>query len=139
MSNTTSEKRSGWRVVKQFDNRPKFNLPKVLVTSIYGHDDLIDYLSDYRTQDKLRGVHYYPKGALCWFETNQYGDPTGQVYYIKKIPDEKQWDIPRRQRGLKRLLKQQNKQYNLKERLIKERADMDTIAVVKPILSQKKG
>ena len=117
----------------------KFNLPKVLVTSIYGHDDMLDYLSDYRTQDKLRGVHYYPKGALCWFETNQYGDPTGSVYLARMIPDIKQWNIPKRQRGYRRLLKQQNKKHNLREKLTKERADTESIAVVKPILSQKKG
>ena len=139
MANTSSNKRSGWRVVKQFGDKPRFNLQKVLVTSIYGHDDLLDYLSDYRTQDKLRGVHYYPKGALCWFETNQYGDPTGMVYLARRIPDEKQWNIPRRQRGLKRLLDQQKKIYNLKEKFTKERSDTETIAVVKPILSQKKG
>jgi hypothetical protein len=139
MSNTSSNKRSGWRVVKQFSGNAKFNLPKVLVTSIYGHEDMLDYLSDYRTQDKMRGVHYYPKGALCWFETNQYGDPTGSVYIARMIPDENQWKIPKRQRGLKRLLNQQNRKYSLKEKLTRERADTEIITVVKPKLSQRKG
>ena len=96
-------------MVKQFDGQPKMNLQKVLVTSIYGHDDMLDYLSDYRTQDKFRGVHYYPSGALCWFETNQYGDPTGTIYYARKIPDMKLLEIPRRRRGFAALLNNRKK------------------------------
>ena len=111
--------------MKQFDGKTRFNLPKVLVTSIYGHEDMLDYLSDYRTQDKLRGVHYYPSGALCWFETNQYGDPTGSVYYARKIPDMKLLEIPRRRRGFKRLLRQQNRKMKLNEKFSKEKADTE--------------
>jgi len=120
---TTSDKRSGYRVVKQFGGESKFNLPKVLVTSIYGHDDMLDYLSDYRTQDSFKGVHYYPSGALCWFECNRYGDPLGAVYYVRKIPDMKLLDVPRRQRGLNKLLKQQQKKLTLNETLSKKRVD----------------
>ena len=114
-------------------------MPKVLVTSIYGHDDMLDYLSDYRTQDKLRGVHYYPKGILCWFETNQYGDPTGSVYLIKRIPDMRLLDLPRNQRGYRRLLKQQKTNKSIKYSLTKEKADNEFMADIKPILPQKKG
>lgn len=135
-ANTTSEKRSGYRVIKQYDGSSTCNLLKVLVTSIYGHDELLDYLSDYRTQDKMHGVHYYPSGALCWFESNQYGDPIGAVYYVRKVPDIKYLEIPRRQRGLKRLLKQQNIKPSLKERLIKERPDTEQWHYKKPRLSQ---
>ena len=110
-------------MVKQFGGKSKFNLPKVLVTSIYGHEDMIDYLSDYRTQDKMRGVHYYPSGALCWFETNQYGDPLGPVYYVRKIPDMKLLDLPKGQRGYKRLLKRQKAKPKLKDLITKERSD----------------
>ena len=133
-SNTSSNKRSGWRVVKQFNGKSKFNLPKVLVTSIYGHQDMIDYLSDYRTQDKMHGVHYYPKGLLCWFESNRYGDPIGSVYIIRQVPDMALIDLPRSQKGYRRLLKQQNKSQTLKEILLKEKNDTDSIAVVKPKL-----
>ena len=129
---TQSNKRSGYRVVKQFDGNTKFNLPKVLVTSIYGHDDMLDYLSDYRTQDKMRGVHYYPSGALCWFETNQYGDPLGPVYYARKIPDMKLLEIPRRQRENKKLKLEQKKVISLKEKLVKQNADMELRPTVKP-------
>jgi len=131
-ANTTSNKRSGYRVVKQFDGTPKFNLSKVLVTSIYGHNDMLDYLSDYRTQDKMHGVHYYPSGALCWFETNQYGDPTGSVYYVKKVPDMKLLDVPRKKRGYKRLLQQQKKIHSIKDNLTKENVDTEQWPVVKP-------
>ena len=129
-----SEMRSGWRIVKQFDGTSCFNLPKVLVTSIFGHDDMLDYLSDYRTQDKMRGVHYYPKGALCWFECNQYGDPIGTVYIARKIPDLKFLALPKKQRGYQQLLKKYKRKLSIKELLTREAKDTDTIAVVKPIL-----
>jgi len=106
------------------------------VTSIYGHDDMLDYLSDYRTQDKMRGVHYYPSGALCWFETNQYGDPTGSVYYVRKIPDKKLLEIPRRQRDFRKLLKQQKKKYCVKDNLIKENVDTEQWTYEKPRFHQ---
>lgn len=111
-----------------------FNLPKVLVTSIHGHEEMLDYLSDYRTQDTFHGVHYYPKGLLCWFETNRYGDPIGSVYIAREIPDLKLLELPKSERGYKRLLKQQNKKYTLKELLTREKFDSGTLATVKPKL-----
>lgn len=99
---------------------------------------MIDYLSDYRTQDKMKGVHYYPKGALCWFETNQYGDPTGAVYFIRRVPDMELINIPRRQRGYRRLLEQQKAKVSIKEKLTRIKDDEEAVAVVKPILAQRK-
>ena len=64
------------------------NLPKAMVTSIYGHEDMIDYMSTYRTQDKMKGKHYIPRGGLFWFTCNQYGDLTGSCYFIKSVPDQ---------------------------------------------------
>lgn len=83
---TTSSKRTGLRVIKNLDGKPSKNLPKVLVTEPNGHDDLLDFLSVYQTQDGLRGKHYHPEGALCWYACNQYGDPTGEVIYARKVP-----------------------------------------------------
>lgn len=57
------------------------------MTELYGHQDLIDYLSIYCTRDKAGGRKYFPRGALCWFECNRYGEPLGSVYYIKQVPD----------------------------------------------------
>lgn len=101
---------------------------------MYGHDDMLDYLSDYRTQDKMRGVHYYPKGALCWFETNQYGDPTGSLYIARRIPDMQFLSLPKKERGYQQLLKKYNRTLSTKELFTKEPPDTETIAVVKPIL-----
>ena len=134
---STSKNRSGLRVIKQLDGNPKINLPKVLVTSIYGHEDLLDYLSDYRTQDKFKGKHYYPYGALCWFETNRYGDPIGKVYYAKKIPDMKYLDIPRRQRGFRRMLNRQKQKKKINELLAKEKPDTEQWTYAKPKLNMK--
>ena len=126
-------------MVRQYGKK-KFNLAKVLVTSLYGHEDMLDYFSDFRTQDKMHGVHYYPKGALCWFETDQYGDLTGSAYYARGIPVVELLSIPVKQRGFQRLMAHQNKKYTYKELLSKERADTDILAVVKPKLHKyKKG
>ena len=138
-SRTKSNVRSGWRVVKNLEGSKTFSLPKVLVTSIYGHEDMLEYLSDYRTQDKMGGVHYYPKGALCWFECNKYGEPTGSVYFARRIPDMKYLEVPRRQRGWQRLLKRQNRKYNLKDKFSKPNVDEKLKLTVKPELRQKKG
>ena len=62
------------------------NIPKAMVTSMDEHEDMIDYLSTYRTQDKMHGKHYVPYGALFWFECNQYGDLMDNCYFIKKVP-----------------------------------------------------
>lgn len=32
---------------------------------------------------------YYPKGALCWFECNQYGEPLGTAIFIETVPRRK--------------------------------------------------
>jgi len=98
---------------------------------------MLNYLSDYRTQDKLRGRHYYPSGALCWFETNQYGDPTGSVYFARRIPDEELLKIPRRQRGFAQLLSKQKTRQNLKDAFTRERADTEQWLTVKPRFDNK--
>ena len=92
---------------------------------------MLDYLSDYRTQDTLRGVHYYPKGALCWFTCNRLGVPTGSVYIARRVPDLKLIEIPRRQRGLKKLQKERQKKYTLVERLCREKVDTEQWPVKK--------
>ena len=83
---TTSKSRSGYRVTQVFDGRPSKNLPKVLVTEPFGHDDLLNFLSVYQTRDGFKGKHYHPEGALCWFECNKYGDPSGVVLFARKVP-----------------------------------------------------
>ena len=96
---------------------------------------MLDYLSDYRTQDSFKGKHYYPSGALCWFETNQYGDPTGTVFYIRKVPDLDLLNISSQQRGYKRLMAQKNKKKSIKEILTKE-IGVEEQSFVKPQLHQ---
>ena len=120
-------------MIKQFGKK-KFNLAKVLVTSIHNHDEMLNYFSDFRTQDKLHGVHYYPRGALCWYEANQYGDLLGTVYYARRIPVMELLDVPQKERGYQRLLAQQNKKPTLKELLTRENSNTDTIVVIKPKL-----
>ncbi len=74
------------RVLKQHDGKPSKNLPKILVTEPTGHEDLLNFLSVYQTQDVFKGKHYHPEGALCWYSCNQYGEPLGEVIYIRNVP-----------------------------------------------------
>ena len=124
-------------MVRQF-RKNNSALSVVLVTSIYGHKDMLDYFSDFRTQDKAHGKHYYPRGALCWFEANQYGDPTGSVYFERKIPDEKMLELPMTERGFRRLKAQKASAKNFKHVLLKEKYDTEEKETIKPKLHKWK-
>ena len=95
---------------------------------------MLDYFSDFRTQDKCHGAHYYPRGALCWFETNQYGEPIGSVYFARKIPDMKMLELPMAKRGFRRLKAQRELKKNFKYVLLKEQYDTEKKETVKPKL-----
>ena len=73
-------------MIKQLDGKPSKNLPKILVTEPTGHEDLLNFLSVYQTQDRFKGPHYHPEGALCWYSCNQYGEPLGGVIFARKVP-----------------------------------------------------
>lgn len=100
---TTNEKRSGWVIVHYVDGLPTKRLPKVLVTEVLGHEDMIQFMSSYQKMDK-NGKHFHPYGALCWFSCNQYGDPTGEVVFIKRVP-EFRWIFDFSNRGFQQLKK----------------------------------
>lgn len=111
---TTNEKRSGWRVIRYKDGLPSSNLPKVLVTEVVGHEPMIQFLSSYQKMDYKTKKHYHPYGALCWFSCNQYGDPQGEVYFIKKVP-EWRWIYDFSNRGFQQLKKTEEKEKKLNE------------------------
>lgn len=111
---TTNEKRSGWRIIAQKDGVPTSNLPKVLVTEITGHEDMIQFMSSYQKTDPKTKKHYHPKGALCWFSCNQYGDPMGEVVFIKRVP-EWRWIFDFSNRGFQQLKRTREKEPELKE------------------------
>lgn len=117
-SRTTSESRSGWRIIKQLDGIPSFNLPRVLVTETTGHDDMVGFMSSYQTQDK-KGKHYHPYGYLCWYECDRYGDPTGTVQPIKKVP-EYVWIYNFSDKGFQKLKRDRQKKKTIKEVLSAE-------------------
>lgn len=70
----------GYRIVAA-DCRFK-NSTKVLVTTLTGHEDLIEYMSCFRAvfypknRKKLEKnrERFYVRGALCWFPCNKYGE-----------------------------------------------------------------
>ena len=85
-SYTTTEKLSGWRINDYTSRIPKRSNPKILVTEITGHEDMISFMSSYQKVGP-DGKHFHPTGALCWFSCNQYGDPKGDVIWIKRVPE----------------------------------------------------
>jgi len=111
-SHGVSAARSGWRIVRQ--NASMANMPKVLVTSLYGNDHMIDFMSSYRTRDHMHGdqayTHeetkkYYPKGALFWFVCDRFGEAIGPAVFIRRVPvKSRQTD-----QGYRRLIEEQAK------------------------------
>lgn len=91
-----SKNRSPYRVYR-YGNPTFFSIPRILFPIPYCSNDLIDFLSNYRTRDHIhikgrsiaRTKKYTPVGALFWFECNKYGEPTGKKIFIKRIPDKK--------------------------------------------------
>lgn len=93
-SHGISENRTGWRVLKLPGKYA--DMRKVLVAAPCGHENMIAFLSHYRTRDHMHGSKkyrheytkkYYPKGFLCWFECDQFGQQTGRAIIIKRVPD----------------------------------------------------
>lgn len=90
----TSEARAPWRVAQRESTLGA--MPKVLVTMPYGHEEMIDFLSAYRTRDKMyhpgtrktkKTRKYYPEGALFWFPCDLEGVQKGPALFIKRVPD----------------------------------------------------
>lgn len=63
------------------------------------HQDLVNYMSVYQTQDEFKGKHYHPEGAVCWYECNAYGEPTGSLIYVHKVPiADLMWDFEKKRK-----------------------------------------
>lgn len=105
-------------IVHYKDGLPARNLPKVLVTEITGHEEMIQFMSSYQKVDE-NGKHFHPRGALCWFACNRYGDPTGEVYVIKRVP-EWRWIFDFANRGFQQLKKTRSRIPELKELFISD-------------------
>lgn len=132
---TTSESRSGWRIIKQLDGTPSSSIPKVLVTEITGHEDMVNFMSSYQTKDRGK-KHYHPKGYLCWYECNRYGDPTGVAHLIKKVP-EYVWIYHFSDKGYQKLKRDREKKKTIQEVLSAEPRTTPLITTdVKPKLHQ---
>lgn len=139
-TNTVSETRAPWRIVKPGGTLGA--MPKVLVTSLIGHEDMIDFMSSYRTRDKMYKVHgrhtkamkkYYPEGALFWFPCDISGIQKDAALFIKRVPDKKgQTD-----QGFTRLKERWNRVIPIKELLSREPAMLDMpYSDVRPKLRQ---
>ena len=90
----TRDTRAPWRVVRP-DNALGA-MPKVLVSTIPGHEEMIDFMSAYRTRDRMyhKGKRkskatrkYCPDGALFWVPCDIEGIQKGPALFIKRVPD----------------------------------------------------
>lgn len=137
----TSDKRSPYRIVRP-DNALS-GMPKVLVTSLVGNDHLIDFMSAYRTRDKMYRVDkrktkamrkYYPEGALFWFPCDIEGRQKGPALFIKQVPDK---NIRETDKGFQRLKEALSKRPRMNETLSQEPGMLDlTFSHIKPKLKQ---
>lgn len=148
-SHGTSEKRSGWRVIRQDKtNKVLRNMNKVLVKSLIGNDLLIEYMCNYRTRDHMHGdkkykhedtKKYFPKGALFWFECNQYGEPNGTAIFIKKVPVNPDVSFFELDIGFRKLKEAKKTKPKLKEILSKEPTyEINDYSNIKPRLVQQR-
>ena len=117
-SYTTSEKRSGYQIIQIVDGVQTKSNPRVLFTETTGHEDLIGFMSSYQRMDKNH-KHYHPKGYLCWYGCNQYGEMNGYIQPIKRVP-EFIWIFDFGNRGYQKMKKDQEKKKKLSEILSAE-------------------
>ena len=122
--------------MKIVDGVPKLNNPKILFTETTGHEDMIAFMSSYQCQDEKK-VHYYPKGFLCWYGCNQYGEMNGFIQPIKRVP-EYVWYLDNSNRGWKKMKSIQEKKMKLNEVIAKEpRGSPNDRSNIKPKLTQE--
>ena len=135
-SYTTSEKRSGYKIIKIINGVQTRKIPRILFTEMTGHEDMINFMSSYQTQDKEKGKHYHPHGYLCWYGCKQYGEPNGFVQPIKKVP-EYVWIFDFQNKGYQRLKRERKQKPSLNELLTREpQGFLYKESDVKAILSQ---
>ena len=134
-SYTTSEKRSGYTIVKIEEGVQLKTNPRVLFTETTGHEDMINFMSSYQKVDN-KGKHYHPRGYLCWYGCNSYGEMNGYIQPIKRVP-EYVWIYDFSNKGYQRLKREQSVVSKLNEVLAAEpRGSPFEAANVKPKLSQ---
>lgn len=79
---------------------------------------MINFMSSYQCQDK-NGIHYHPRGMLCWYGCNSYGEMNGFIQPIKRVP-EYVWIYDFGNKGYQRLKKEQKIIPKLNEVIAKE-------------------
>ena len=132
---STSEKRSGYRIVKIENGVQLRSNPRLLFTETLGHEDMINFMSSYQCQDK-KGKHYHPRGYLCWYGCNRYGEMNGFVQPIKKVP-EYVWIFDFENKGYQRLKRERAIVPKLNEVVSREpRGSPYEMASIKPRLNQ---
>lgn len=135
-SYSTSEKRSGYRIIKIVDGNQLRPNPRVLFTETLGHEDMINFMSSYQCMDK-KGKHYHPRGYLCWYGCNKYGEMNGYIQPIKRVP-EYVWIFDFSNKGFQKLKRDQSNIPKLNEVIASEpRGSPYDISNVKLKLNQE--
>ena len=133
-SYTTSEKRSGYKIVKIEEGIQLRSNPRVLFTETIGHEDMINFMSSYQCQDR-KGKHYHPHGMLCWYGCNTYGEMNGYIQPIKRVP-EYVWIYDFASKGFQRLKREREQIPKLNE-LLSQDPRGSPYEVTKPRLNQE--
>ena len=79
---------------------------------------MIGFMSSYQCQDK-KGKHYHPRGYLCWFGCDEYGDWNGYVQPIKQVP-EYVWIFDFKNKGYQKLKQEMSVTPKLNDIISKE-------------------
>lgn len=142
-SHGKKDTRSPWRVIK--DVKTFENMPKVLVTSPLGNDEMVDFLSFYRTRDHMHGSNhrntkkYYPEGILCWFPCDRHGEQKGPALLVKNVPDKSRRNregSPDRGLDVYRQMLEREKEGKLSSQVLSASHGFEDLICVKPVLFQ---
>lgn len=130
--NESAGKRADW-IVRRVGKATI--LSKVLVTTLVGHDDMIDYVSKYRIRILKDHINFniVIRGGLFWFPCDIYGIQCGPALFIKRVPD-----AAASQHPLRTLKAYRSRVVNMNELLTRDSSMIDLIhSHIKPKLSQK--
>lgn len=141
---TDPSNRAEWIICQRERLREAY--PIALVTRLTGHEEMVDFMSHYRTRDKnkLKNGHktrliqkYYPEGGLFWFPCDIEGAQKGPALFIKRVPDH---SIKGSDTALKRLQEFRNRKIPLNQLFVQDDSKFDLIySHIKPKLHQQRS
>jgi len=138
------QNRADWIICQR--ERLEDAYPILLVGKLVGHEDMIDFMSKYRTRDKssLKNGHktkaiqkYSPEGGLFWFPCNIEGVQKGPALFIKRVPDK---SIKGDDQGFARLKEYRSRKIPLNQLFVHDDSMFDLIySHIQPKLYQQRS